>query len=69
MLRKNLLYGAHLQMTEHLELGLFGYTLLLISTGMTRHCSFLLEEQDSNPNEREYVKVMGYFNVSREAQG
>lgn len=31
--------------------------------------SFPLEECDSNPNKREYVKVMGYFNLSREAQG
>lgn len=46
-----------------------GITLLLLSMWTTQHCSFPLEEHDSNPNEREHVKVMGYFNLSREARG
>lgn len=43
--------------------------LLLMSTWVTRHHSFPLEEHNSNPNERDHVKVMGYFNLSGEARG
>lgn len=46
-----------------------GITLLLMSTWMTWHHSFPLEECVSNPNKREHVEVMGYFNLSREAMG